>query len=99
MDFTQPGNSCLVGYTMRRVTSDDHLLYRPAETLYRPGLVWAEPDVELAARWMRLLYENPQLRAEIGARGAETIRRDYSAASQATAVRERVQQIMLRLSP
>jgi glycosyltransferase involved in cell wall biosynthesis len=98
MDFTQPGNSCLVGYAMRRVTSDDHLLYRPAETLYRPGLVWAEPDVELAARWMRLLYENPQVRAEIGARGAETIRRDYSAASQASAVRERVQQIMSRVT-
>jgi glycosyltransferase involved in cell wall biosynthesis len=90
MDFTRPDNSCLIGYSMRRVTSDDHRLYRPAETLYRPGLVWADPDVALAARWMRLLYECADLRAEIGARGAETIRRDYSAERQVGAVRDRL---------
>jgi len=90
MDFTTPQNSCLVGYSMRRVTADDHRLYRPAAALYRPGLVWADPDGALAARWMRLLYERPGLRAEIGARAAESIRAAYAPTRQVDAVAARL---------
>ena len=93
MDFTTPENSCLVGYSMRRVRDDDHRHYPPAAALYRPGLVWADPDLALAARWMRLLFERPELRHEIGARAAATIRHRYSAANQVTAVRERLQSV------
>jgi glycosyltransferase involved in cell wall biosynthesis len=93
MDFTTPENSCLIGYSMRRVTGHDHELYRPAETLYRPGLIWAEPDVALAARWMRLLYERPALRHEIGTRAAATIRHRYAASTQVDAVTRRLDAI------
>jgi glycosyltransferase involved in cell wall biosynthesis len=93
MDFTAPDNSCLVGYSMRSVSALDHLHYPQAEALYRSGLVWADPDVELAARWMRLLYQRPDLRLEIGSRAAAAIRRDYAAANQVEAVRSRLRAI------
>ncbi|HEY8217679.1 MAG TPA: glycosyltransferase family 4 protein [Acidimicrobiia bacterium] len=93
MDFTTPENSCLVGYTMRRLGVLDHEHYPAAELLYRSGLVWADPDVELAARWMRLLFDHPELRAEIGARGAETIRHSYAASNQRDAVTRRLAEI------
>jgi len=97
MDFTTPENSCLVGYSMKRVAVGDHRHYRPAEVLYRPGLVWADPDVGLAARWMRLLYERPALRDEIGSRAAIAIRRDFSAAKQVEAVTSRLGAIAPKL--
>ena len=90
MDYTAPGNSCLVGYEMRRVRALDHEHYPQAEVLYRSGLVWADPDVELATRWMRLLYEQPGLRAELGANAAATIRRDFSPTRQAETVARRL---------
>jgi glycosyltransferase involved in cell wall biosynthesis len=90
MDFTTPENSCLVGYSMRRVRDEDHRHYPPATALYRPGLVWAEPDVALAARWMRLLFRCPELRREIGERAAQTIRRQYSASNQVMMARDRL---------
>jgi glycosyltransferase involved in cell wall biosynthesis len=93
LDFTTPENSCLVGYSMRRVTTEDHVHYPEAERNYRSGLVWADPDVELAAKWMRLLYERPELREEIGARGAETIRAQYSSANQVAAITTRLDEI------
>jgi glycosyltransferase involved in cell wall biosynthesis len=97
MDFTNPGDSCLVGYSMQRVTEGDHQHYRPATINYRPGLVWADPDIPLAARWMRLLYERPDLRREIGARAAAAIRNGYAAASQVEAVTLRLRAIAATL--
>lgn len=97
MDFTGPGDSCLVGYSMKRVTEGDHRHYLPATINYRPGLVWADPDIALAARWMRLLYERPDLRREIGARAAVTIREGYAAANQVEAVTLRLRAIAATL--
>jgi glycosyltransferase involved in cell wall biosynthesis len=97
MDFMVPDNSCLVGYSMRHVSALDHLHYPQAEALYRSGLVWADPDVELAARWMRLLYERPDLRREIGARAAAAIRNGYAAANQVEAVTLRLRAIAATL--
>jgi glycosyltransferase involved in cell wall biosynthesis len=93
MDFTTPENSCLVGYSMSRVSIDDHRHYHAAQANYQPGLVWADPDVELAARWMRLLYEQPALRSEIGSRGATTVRRELSPQRQVAAVEDRLRSI------
>ena len=98
MDFTTPGNSCLVGYSMRRVRESDHRHYPAAETLYRSGFVWADPDLDLAARWMRLLYEHPEVRAEIGAQAAASIRRGYSPSVQVGAITARLDQIARSLA-
>jgi glycosyltransferase involved in cell wall biosynthesis len=97
MDFTTPGKSCLVGYSMKRVTEQDHRHYLPATMNYRPGLVWADPDIALAARWMRLLYERPGLRREIGARAAAAIRDGYAATNQVEAVTLRLRAIAATL--
>jgi glycosyltransferase involved in cell wall biosynthesis len=98
MDFTTAGSSCLVGYSMRRVQALDHEHYPQAETLYRSGLVWADPDLDLAARWMRLLYEHPEVRAEIGGRAAAAIRRGYSPSVQVEAIAARLDQIARSLA-
>jgi glycosyltransferase involved in cell wall biosynthesis len=86
IDFTLPTTSCLVGYRMRPVTSHDHRHYPEAVDLYPSGLVWAEPDVDAAARWMRLLADTPALRARVGAAGAREIRARYSPRAQQAAV-------------
>jgi glycosyltransferase involved in cell wall biosynthesis len=90
MDFTTPDNSCLVGYSMRRVSAADHRYYPAAQVNYQVGLVWAEPDIDLAARWMRLLYEQPRVRSEIGAKGATAIRRDLDPRRQVHAISRRL---------
>ena len=55
--------------------------------LYEAGQLWAEPDLEQAARWMRILFERPAERRRIGEAGAATIRLKYSSlAAQSTMV-------------
>lgn len=77
MDFTTPQNSCLVGFSLRPIENADHRHFPRAATVYQPGLVWAEPDLDHAARWMRYLYDHPAERRRIGAAGAQTVRSRY----------------------
>ena len=78
MDFMTPENSCLVGYQLGRVRSP-HPAY--AAELARPEQVWAEPDIDEAAAWMRRLASDPSLRTALGARAAQTMREWTSAAN------------------
>jgi glycosyltransferase involved in cell wall biosynthesis len=77
MDFTTGDNSCLVGYSLRPIVEADHRYHPAAATVYQPGLLWAEPDVAQAARWMRFLYDDPDARRRIGRAGARTVRSRY----------------------
>jgi glycosyltransferase involved in cell wall biosynthesis len=78
MDYTTRTNSCLVGYTLRPVGQSDHRLIPHGEMVYEPGLIWAEPNIDQAARWMRYLYEHPEARDRIGAAGAQTVRNQFN---------------------
>jgi glycosyltransferase involved in cell wall biosynthesis len=88
LDFTDSTNSCLVGYQLRPIETADHHLFPEAAGVYVPGIPWAEPSVDQAARWMRFLYENPDWRRRIGRAGAATIRNRYN--------REAVQRVLVQ---
>jgi glycosyltransferase involved in cell wall biosynthesis len=81
MDFMTPENSCLVGYRLERIRSP-HSAY--AAELARPEQVWAEPDIDEAAAWMRRLAGDPSLRTALGERAAQTMREWTSAANAAS---------------
>lgn len=62
MDFMETGNAMLVGYRLVPV--------REGEYPHEPGDVWAEPNVEDAATFMRMLADNPIEAQHIGQRAA-----------------------------
>ena len=78
LDFMNVANSCLVGYRLRPVTPDDHRYNPEMSGTEAIGSLWAEPDLEHAARWMRLLATDEQLRRRIGERGRQTIQASFT---------------------
>lgn len=70
MDFMNRQNSCLVDYRLAPLQTD----FGP----YRRGNHWADPDLDQAASYMRLLFEDAAQRREIGERAARTIATEYS---------------------
>ena len=78
LDFMNVANSCLVGYRLRPIVPDDHAHNVGMEAVYTEGALWAEPDVGQAARWMRALAADPQLRHRIGERGRQTIAASFT---------------------
>ncbi len=71
LDFTTPENSRLIDYKLVPVVST-HPSYAPK--IIGDGQVWAEPDVEQAARAMRELADDPALRHHLGDRArADTL--------------------------
>ena len=73
VDFMPPGAAATVGYRLRPITEQDHRLSPMFADHYRPGQLWAEPDIDQAARWLRRLAASEPLRRNLGARGAEVI--------------------------
>lgn len=66
-DFMTPDNSVPVGYRLVPVrTSHSHY----QSEVGRKGQVWAEADVEEAARALRMLHEDPERRRALGAAAA-----------------------------
>jgi glycosyltransferase involved in cell wall biosynthesis len=77
MDFMTDTNSCLVGHRLVAVDSDAQSGYNP---LYVGAkTVWADPDVDEAALWMRRLAADASLRRSIGGRAAESMRTLHAA--------------------
>ena len=64
----------LVGFGMRQIVKEDHALQPAYKRVYRPGRWWAEPDIDQAAAWLRLLADDPGLRLAMGTRAATHIR-------------------------
>ena len=93
MDFMSQANSCLTGYRLRAITDLDVAHHPGLELVYEIGQLWAEPNVDHAARWMRWLYENPSARRRIGALGAATIRKRYSQEAAGTAMTARLAEL------
>ncbi|MGH9441785.1 MAG: glycosyltransferase family 4 protein [Thermoanaerobaculia bacterium] len=61
---------------------------------YEKGAVWAEPDLEEAARWMRFVRENPAEAARVGAAAREKIRGTWSIAASIARLRERIDMLV-----
>ena len=70
LDFMTPENSWLVDYELVRIGED-------AEPYPADG-VWAQPDTDQAARFMREVYENAGAARERALRGQADIRRTHS---------------------
>lgn len=70
MEFMKEENSFLVPWEASCVSDD----FGP----YKRGWHWAEPSVEDAAGYLRLLYENPMLRRKIGKQGRKDVLYRYS---------------------
>jgi glycosyltransferase involved in cell wall biosynthesis len=87
-DFMTQENSCPVRYTLTPIEKD--------EGPYRAGQIWADPDIEHAAWYMKLLVEDDELRTRLGAAGQQTIRSDYSPAAIGQRYRQRLE-ILSRL--
>lgn len=65
LEFMTPENSFLVPWTPAVIPPD--------AAPYPAGGVWAEPDLDEAARLLRLVVERPDVAAERGARAAQDI--------------------------
>ena len=71
LDFMTNNNSKLVPARKRIPVGDGAEGYSPTAT-------WMEPNLELAAQYMRLLYENPQIGTELGVQGQIDVLRTYN---------------------
>jgi glycosyltransferase involved in cell wall biosynthesis len=83
VDFMTAENSYLVDYGLTRVGPDCQI--------YPADGIWAEPDVEHAARLMRHVYENPEDAARAGAQARADIARLLSPAATGAAMRRRLE--------
>lgn len=81
MDFMTERNSALVDYTLITVCD-------PQGTYDQPDQLWADPDVEHAAHWLRKLASSPELRWQLGAAAMEDAARTFSLATYRTAIGE-----------
>jgi glycosyltransferase involved in cell wall biosynthesis len=90
IDFMNGANSCLVGYRVRPITADDHRYHGAAGSVYRQAFLCAEPDIDQAARWMRALAADADMRSRIGAAASETIAARFSEGAVVDAAMERL---------
>ena len=93
LDFATAANSCQVSYRLREITRADHVYNAGISAVYERGAIWADPDLDQAARWMQLVAADPALRARIGEAARTTIREHYSAQSAVAAVVQRLREV------
>jgi glycosyltransferase involved in cell wall biosynthesis len=82
MEFMTPMNSFPVEYTLEPL--------QRSIGVYQAGLNWAEPSVEHAAHCLLRLLNDKNLASQIGARGAKTMRTEFSARAIGKRYRERL---------
>lgn len=85
LDFMTADVSCLVPARMVQIDRD--------YGLYLRGYVWAEPDIEQAARYMRELGRDRVRAREVGARGAEHVKRVLSIDRSSALMKHRLEQV------
>jgi glycosyltransferase involved in cell wall biosynthesis len=89
LDFTTEENSLLVKHEFSVNTED----YGP----YKVGMRWAEPDVDHAAKLMRILYEDRAYAKLLGERGAATIKEQFGRKAVERVVAERLTRISAKV--
>ncbi|XEC93768.1 glycosyltransferase family 4 protein [Paenibacillus tarimensis] len=85
--FMNENNSCAVKYKLVRIGAD----HGP----YRSDQLWAEPDIEHAAYYMRKLVSEPEWRNMISRRGQETIRSRFSPSAAGEMIKRRLKELQL----
>lgn len=86
-DFMHAMNSCPVNYQIVNVGAN----YGP----YKASQVWAEPDLEHAAHFMRKLVSDKAWYDTIAHRGQETILTEFSPPAVGTMIKQRLQTLRL----
>ena len=71
MEYMNERTGCLVGYQLVPVQAANQPAYLPEFT--GPGAVWADPNLDEAAAWMRRLVHDPELRKKVGAAAAKAM--------------------------
>ncbi len=89
VDYMTCKNSCPVDYELVALERD----YPP----YRKGQIWADPDLEQAAWYMRRLATDAEFRGRIAAAGAASIRSDLSPNVVGRRYRQRLESILGRI--
>ena len=84
-DYMTSDNSIGVDYELVELQRD----YGP----YKAGQLWAEPDIEQAARWMKKLAGDRELASSIGERGRETVQDQFSPIVVGNLIRKRLAEI------
>ncbi len=84
-DFTNPTNACVVDYTMVPVGASEYP--------YPQGQMWADPDVEQAAWYMRRLAREPAYGARLGRRAAAFVRMQHGPAAVGARCRARLEKL------
>jgi glycosyltransferase involved in cell wall biosynthesis len=87
LDFTNELNACLVDYVLVPV--------KAREYPFGEGQLWADPDAEQAARYMRRLVAEPAYAAEIGKNGEQYIKTHHSFQAVGLRWRHRLERLKL----
>jgi glycosyltransferase involved in cell wall biosynthesis len=87
MDFMYDDNSLLVPFVMTPITHE----FGP----YKIGCQWAAPDLEKAAVYMKLIYENTELRKQMGEKATNCIRTQLNPKKTAEEIQIRISEIDL----
>jgi glycosyltransferase involved in cell wall biosynthesis/SAM-dependent methyltransferase len=85
LDFMTGENSYLVAHTMTPVGDD--------ADPYLPEAVWAEPDLDHAARLMQHVVDDPEEAARTGERAAADLRRTHSPRAAGAVIEARLKEI------
>ena len=87
MDFCTSETAWLVDYTLVPLQKQDYIFVRP-------GSVWAEPDVDDAARQMRAAFDDPVERARRATAARDAVRTSFSRQAIARRYGDRLHEIL-----
>jgi len=90
MEFMDNENSLLVEF--------DLVQLKETHGPYEKGNLWADPDLEHAARLVRWVYENEESAEKIGSKARLDIERKLNPELSAQEIKERLQEIFSRIS-
>jgi glycosyltransferase involved in cell wall biosynthesis len=93
IDFMPPGSAAVVGYDVRPISKHDHRYGAEFGDWYTVGQLWAEPDIDQAAQWLRRLADSPRLRAAMGERAIQAIQDWSSPAAVGKVMTDRLDQL------
>lgn len=86
LEFATPDNCLLVDQKLIHILDGEYLYWRPE-------MVWADPDVDHAAKCMRQVYEDPESAREMGKRGREFISTNFSISAMAKRYSRRLDEL------
>lgn len=91
VDYMTSDNCIPIDYKLVTLDQD----YGP----YKAGQHWAEPDLDCAAHWMKRIVAEPELARNIGLKGQQTIKSQFSPHAVGRIIKARLEEIRSGLRP